>query len=476
VLYGGDGNDVLEGGSGRDVLNGGACHDLLIGGGGFDFGTGGKDFDACDSEVASECEKNGKTRVLCSSDGDCNEDERCASHSKFCVPLSAADCGAVATPDAGVDAGVDAGPSCTPVAESDTTCDGIDDDCDGTTDDNYQPRSTVCGNDGCTSTGVTSCVNGAEQDSCAAMTSGSSDATCDNVDDDCDGRIDEGFVTSVRSCGLGVCVSTGGTTCVNGVVLDSCQPGAPTSSTDTDCNGRDDDCDGVVDDDVPPVASSCGVGVCARTGVAACVNGAPTDTCQPGAPTAQTDDSCNGLDDDCNGVVDDAFVSRETTCGFGPCLRHGQTQCTAGRVADSCKVDCEGQCNDGAEDDGDGLIDCNDPDCKSAVGCLDGSFGSPCTNNSQCNKVGSEGFCITGLPAGYCSRPCGSSGCPEGTFCLGDTACVVSCGPGNHCGREHFVCSAVDYEDVPADPLCHADCTFSCPADTTCNPMTYRCE
>jgi len=64
------------------------------------------------------------------------------------------------------------------------------------------------------------------------------------------------------------------------------------------CNGKDDDCDGDVDEGLAPV--SCGVGGCRRS-VAACVAGMP-QTCTPGEPRAET---CNGVDDDCDGAVDD---------------------------------------------------------------------------------------------------------------------------------------------------------------------------
>ena len=49
------------------------------------------------------------------------------------------------------------------------------------------------------STGSTSCVSGAVVDSCTAGTPAADDATCDGVDDDCDGQADENFL-SLRSC------------------------------------------------------------------------------------------------------------------------------------------------------------------------------------------------------------------------------------------------------------------------------------
>jgi hypothetical protein len=64
------------------------------------------------------------------------------------------------------------------------------------------------------------------------------------------------------------------------------------------CNGRDDDGDGQIDEDLGTF--SAGLGVC-RTTVPACTNGTlgiPT----PGAPSNEVS---NGLDDNCNGEVDE---------------------------------------------------------------------------------------------------------------------------------------------------------------------------
>lgn len=456
VFYGGDDNDVLKGGGGSDKLNGDGCHDSLHGGTGRDAANGGADVDACDAETTSACEG---ARTSCSSDANCPATERCAANVNFCVPRSAAGCG-----------------SCAPGRPVDDTCDGIDDDCDGQVDDDYVPSQVSCGSGSCAATGVTQCVNSQVQNSCEpGMPLPGNDASCDGRDDDCDGRVDEGFMASERSCGTGVCARTGSVICEAGVVVDSCQPGGPISALDETCDGLDDDCDGIDDEDVPTAPTSCGLGVCASTGVAACSGGRIVDSCVPGVPTASIDLSCDGLDDDCNGSVDDAFPGTPTNCGFGLCARVGMTTCVEGQIADSCQVTCEGQCNDGAEDDGDGLIDCLDPDCRNAVGCLQGSFGSPCISNFDCNRVGPEAFCITGMPGGYCTRPC-STGCPAGTHCLtGGTSCVVDCGPGDHCGRPNFVCSPVGFEGSEGDAFCHGDCSLSCPIGTVCNPTTYRC-
>jgi len=67
---------------------------------------------------------------------------------------------------------------------------------------------------------------------------------CDGLDNDCDGQTDEDFVGGSTSCGVGECAATGSEQCIMGQVHDTCTPGLPTAEV---CNGLDNDCNGVVD-------------------------------------------------------------------------------------------------------------------------------------------------------------------------------------------------------------------------------------
>jgi hypothetical protein len=84
-----------------------------------------------------------------------------------------------------------------------------------------------------------------------------------------------------------------------------------TPSTEV-CDGKDNDCDGSVDEGITSTPTTCGVGGCAANGVLACVNGAMVDNCAPGTPTTET---CNQIDDDCNGVVDNGcpLIDKQST-------------------------------------------------------------------------------------------------------------------------------------------------------------------
>lgn len=465
ALFGGDDNDKLSGGGGSDFLSGGGCHDYLVGGASTDLGNGGPDFDVCDTELANECEKNARTRRLCTKDADCAASDRCAFFSGFCVPRTAKACGA-------------GGPTCTPTAEDDETCNRVDDDCNGTVDEDYLAEPTNCGLGSCQATGETSCVNGTVVDSCAANSPTGMDAVCNGIDDDCDGRIDEGFVSESTTCGAGVCARSGSTSCVAGAVVNSCQAGMPTSATDTVCNGLDDDCDGSLDEEFAPTTTVCGVGQCERTGVTSCVGGAVQNSCEPGTPSTTTDLTCDGVDDDCNGQVDDGYVSTATSCGFGACATTGRNECQSGHVVNTCHVTCEGNCADGSEDDADGLVDCADPDCQGKPvawpQCATGEIGSPCAGDADC-RAGLS--CETSFPGGYCFSGCGPmNACPNGSFCWGDIACVQPCvGPaGDQCPRPEHVCEPLAIVGVNT-PFCRPDCMQTCPEGTTCSPDTLQC-
>lgn len=69
------------------------------------------------------------------------------------------------------------------------------------------------------------------------------------------------------------------------------------------CNGEDDDGDGTVDEDVPPL--ECGVGACRNA-----EPGCPVDRPPSCEPLAPHDEVCNTVDDDCDGRTDEGL-------GFG---------------------------------------------------------------------------------------------------------------------------------------------------------------
>ncbi|MCU0671411.1 MAG: MopE-related protein [Myxococcota bacterium] len=407
-------------------------------------------------------------------------------------------------------------------AVADANCDGVDDDCDGTADEDYASLSTSCGTGACASTGATSCVSGAVVDSCTEGTPAASDATCNAVDDDCNGAVDEDFVTSTTSCGAGACASTGATSCVSGAVVDSCAEGTPAAS-DATCNAVDDDCNGAIDEDFVTSATSCGTGACASTGATSCVSGAVVDSCAEGAPAA-SDATCNAVDDDCNGAVDEDFVTSATSCGTGACASTGATSCVSGAVVDSCEEGTpaanDASCND-VDDDCNGAVDedfvtsatsCGTGACAAtgATSCVSGavvdscSEGTPAASDATCNGVDddcngavdedfvtSETSCGAGVCASTGTRSCVSGAvvdsCTAGPTTGADDDCdgldddcdggadesfapiPITCGVGA-CGASGLrVCSSGALVDL---------CTPGTPAsgDATCDGIDDDCD
>src|SRR4030067_2993337 len=77
-----------------------------------------------------------------------------------------------------------------------------------------------------------------------------SDTNCNNVDENCSGTPDEGYVPTPTSCGQGVCAATGQNICQSGSIVDTCTPGAPQTEgpygSPTCTDTLDNDCDGSV--------------------------------------------------------------------------------------------------------------------------------------------------------------------------------------------------------------------------------------
>ena len=91
--------------------------------------------------------------------------------------------------DAAVDPIVDSAPEPPACDGIDDDCDGVDDDCDGATDEQWT-GDQICGEGACAAASTPArCVSGFVVE-CRPGTA--ADEVCNAVDDDCDGRIDEG--------------------------------------------------------------------------------------------------------------------------------------------------------------------------------------------------------------------------------------------------------------------------------------------
>lgn len=223
-------------------------------------------------------------------------------------------------------------PACVPQAE---TCNRQDDDCDRIADDGFDVGAAcTVGIGACARNGNKVCKADNSGTECNVVAGPRGVETCNNVDDDCDGRTDQDVI---RSCQNG---------CADIEFCNAGQWGACGTQPQVEtCNNHDDDCDGNVDDGLTrECRTNCGVGV---------------ETCIAGSwyncsVRQATNEVCNNFDDDCNGQADDnLFRACQNGCG-------GIETCNAG-VWSSCSVQPQPEVCDNDDDN------CNDISDDGAV-------------------------------------------------------------------------------------------------------------
>jgi hypothetical protein len=301
---------------------------------------------------------------------------------------------------------------CRPGPPGFEACNGLDDDCDGRTDED-QPTAR-CGVGACGRVAET-CRFGVVAGPCVPGAPAPPEAEiCNGLDDDCDAATDEGQ-GEVR-CGVGAC-AVQGPACVDGVE----RPCTPAAAEGPEvCNGLDDDCDGATDEALPPV--QCALGACAFV-LPGCVDGRPP-RCEDGAPDSP--EICNGLDDDCDAAVDEA--TGELHCGVGACARVAPAcvdaapgACSPGAPAPEICNGVDDDCDDRTDEDQPGVL-CGFGECTALLepGCVDGA-PAPCPEAvgapDRCNGLDDD--CDGAVDEALGERTCGEGACRQRTpFCV----------------------------------------------------------
>ena len=251
-------------------------------------------------------------------------------------------------------------------------CDGLDNDCDGQTDEGLATGAKCSvGNDLGSCVGQRQC-EGADGWQCSAPTP--AQEACNGQDDDCDGVTDEPWLSDGKyvgdaHCGLcgndcvaaydhgvGACEATGFpphcvlAKCDEGWVpgLKGCVPKPPDPCTGPDCP-----CTPALAGKIRSCSKTSAAGTC--QGVEICKPGAGWTGCTAKAPLAEL---CNGIDDDCDGGIDEDVGAGD------PCTNSNPAGSCVGVLTcgGSAGSWCEGPlaktevCN-GADDDCDGKVD-----------------------------------------------------------------------------------------------------------------------
>ena len=366
--------------------------------------------------------------------------------------------------------------ACEPTQE---ICDGLDNNCDGLIDNDPVDVGGNCtqiaGNNpgvGPCKAGTLVCASTGPGDTTKICTGevGPSAEVCNNLDDDCNGVVDDNPSDAWlhQPCGPtdeGAC-ELGHDECVVGIrtCLDVVGPSPEF------CDGADNNCDGVVDGTVPATPTSCttdadcdtsapfclpssvlggsvctvgpldAVGNCVFAGstcpgVRRCVGGAITCV----ETTTGTQEVCDGADNDCDGFVDEGDPGGGGECGPGgislemaktgqclPGIEHcigAQLACVGGRgpspeICDGLDNDCDGQTDQTAECPGESQ--CIEGKCAEACGT--GEF--PCPGGLACI----DGYCVKN-PGGT-----GGSAGDAGGDAGGDASAGSGGGPGGSGG------------------------------------------
>jgi len=243
---------------------------------------------------------------------------------------------------------------CTAAIPAKEQCNNVDDDCDGMVDEDTGGAECFVSNEYGACPGHEKCINGETE--CDAPEPAIE--ACDGADNNCDGQTDEGYPDTDND-GTADCLEVDKDNDEIEDSLDNCPLVFNPGQKDFDLDGNGDLCDLDDDNDLVP----------------------DEDDCEPWNPgiNPYVEEACNGKDDNCNLLVDEGFPDSDAD-KFADCIDEDddndgfvdEADCqaldptsnpAADEVCDGKDNDCDGQVDEGFPDtDGDGSADCMEED------------------------------------------------------------------------------------------------------------------